>query len=141
MEPRAEPGLKISTLLSPVHRTGSLRSGLPWQHARADGGWEPDPWVWDDQGVVRHVKGRGLVVVSGCSHAGVINVLRNAVRVTGVLKVQGFVGGPHLNGGLFEPIILRTVEALAGIGPDVLVLGHCTGWRATHAIAWPARGG
>ena len=112
-----------------------MKGGLPWQRARADGGWEPDPWTWDDQGVMCHVKGRGLVVVSSCSHAGVINVLRNAARVTGVPKVHGFVSGLHLIGGLFEPIIPWTVEALAGIAPDVVVPGHCTGWRATHAIA------
>ena len=118
-----------------VERVTDFETGFPWQHARADGGWEPDPWTWDDQGVMCHVKGRGLVVVSSCSRAGVINVLRNAARVTGVPKVHGFVGGLHLSGGLFEPIILRTVEALAGIAPDVVVPGRCTGWRATHAIA------
>src|SRR3990170_1141134 len=118
-----------------VERVTDFETGFPWQHARADGGWEPDPWIGDDPGVVCHVKGRGLVVVSSCSRAGVINVLRNAARVTGVPKVHGFVSGLHLIGGLFEPIIPWTVEALAGIAPDVVVPGHCTGWRATHAIA------
>ena len=70
---------------------------------------------------------RGLVVVSSCSHAGVIDALRNVARVKGVPKVHGFVGGLHLTGGLFEPIIPRTVEAIAGIVPDVVVPGHCTG--------------
>ena len=116
-----------------VERDTDFETGL--QRARADGGWEPDPWTWDDQGVVCHVTGRGLVVVSSCSHAGVINMLRNAARVTGMPKVHGFVGGLHLTGGLFEPIIPRTVELLAGFVPDVVVPGHCTGWRATHAIA------
>lgn len=79
-----------------VERATDFERGFPWQHARTAGGWEPDPWIWDDQGVVCHVKGRGLVVVSSCSHAGVINVVRNAARVTGMPKVHRFVGGLHL---------------------------------------------
>ena len=80
-----------------VERVTDFETGFPWQHARADGGWEPDPWIGDDPGVVCHVKGRGLVVVSSCSHAGV-NVLRNAPRGMGVPEVHGFVGGLHLTG-------------------------------------------
>lgn len=118
-----------------VERTTDFEKGFPLQHMRTDGGWEPDPWIWDDQGVVVDVKGKGLVVVSSCSHAGVINVLRNAQRVTGAKHVYGFVGGLHLTGGLFEPIIPRTVEELLKIAPDVVVPGHCTGWKATHEIA------
>jgi len=89
---------RLSSGFSRFARSRTVKAGFPWQHARADGGWEPDPWIWDDQGVVCHVKGRGLVVVSSCSHAGVINVLRNAAQATGVPKVHGFVGGLHLTG-------------------------------------------
>jgi 7,8-dihydropterin-6-yl-methyl-4-(beta-D-ribofuranosyl)aminobenzene 5'-phosphate synthase len=81
------------------------------------------------------VKNRGLVVVSSCSHAGVINVLRHAQRLTGITDVYAFVGGMHLSGGLFEPIIPRTIAELAAIGPAVVAPGHCTGWKATHEIA------
>ena len=97
--------------------------------------WEPDPWIWDDQGIICNVKGRGLVVVSSCSHSGVVNVLRNAQRITGVEKVHAFIGGLHLTGGLFEKIIPETVEELKKIRPDVIVPGHCTGWRAAHQIS------
>ncbi len=118
-----------------VQRTTDFEKGFPYQHARRDGDWEPDTWIWDDQGVVCNVKGRGLVVVSSCSHAGVINVLRNAQRVTGVNKVHAFIGGLHLTGGIYEPIIPSTMDELAAIGPEVIVPGHCTGWKATHEIA------
>ena len=67
--------------------------------------WEPDPMIWDDQNVIVNVKDRGLVIVSGCSHAGAVNVLRNAQRLTGEKRIRGFVGGCHLTGGIFEPII------------------------------------
>jgi len=65
----------------------------------------------------------------------VVNVLRNAQRVTGVEKIHGFIGGLHLTGGTFEKIIPETVEELKKIRPDVIVPGHCTGWRAAHQIS------
>lgn len=119
-----------------VNRETDYEKGFPLQWAQThDGGWEPDTWIWDDQAVVCHVRNKGLVVLSSCSHAGVINVLRHAQRITGVDTVYAFVGGMHLTGGLFEAIIPRTIDDLAAIGPRYVVPGHCTGWRATHEVA------
>lgn len=118
-----------------VERLTSFEKGFPIHHVRHNGGWEPDPWIWDDQGIICNVKGLGLVVVSSCSHSGVVNILRNAQRITGVKKVHAFIGGLHLTGGIFEKIIPETVEQLKGIGPRIVVPGHCTGWKATHQIA------
>lgn len=119
-----------------VERTTDFEKGFPVQWARTeDGGWERDVWVWDDQAVVCNVKDKGLVVLSSCSHAGIINVLRHAQRITGVQKVHAVVGGMHLTGAIMEPLIPRTIAEVAAIGPDVLVPGHCTGWRATHELA------
>ncbi len=118
-----------------VERVTDFEKGFPLQQARANGGWEPDTWIWDDQAVVCHLKDKGLVVLSSCSHAGVINVLRHAQRLTGIDKVYAFVGGLHLTGGLFEGIIPRTITELASIGPTIVVPGHCTGWKATHEVA------
>src|SRR5579862_6481834 len=61
--------------------------------------------IWDDQNVIVNVKNNGLVIVSGCSHAGAVNVLRNAQRLTGEQRLAAFIGGLHLTGGIFEPII------------------------------------
>lgn len=118
-----------------VERVTDFEKGFPLQQARTDSGWEPDTWIWDDQAVVCHVKDKGLVVLSSCSHAGVINVLRHAQRLTGIDKIYAFVGGMHLTGGLFEPIIPRTITELISIGPALVVPGHCTGWKATHEVA------
>ncbi len=118
-----------------VERTTDFEKGFPLQHARTQGGWEPDTWIWDDQPMVLNLRGKGLVVLSCCSHAGIINVLRHAQRITGEQKVYAVVGGLHLTGGLFEPIIPRTIDELAAIRPDVLVPCHCTGWKATHELA------
>jgi 7,8-dihydropterin-6-yl-methyl-4-(beta-D-ribofuranosyl)aminobenzene 5'-phosphate synthase len=119
-----------------IERVTDFEQGFPIQYARThDGGWELDRWIWDDQAVVVHVRERGLVVLSSCSHSGAINLLRHAQGLTGVDRVYAFVGGMHLTGGLFEPIIGRTLEEMAAIGPAVIVPGHCSGWRAIHALA------
>jgi 7,8-dihydropterin-6-yl-methyl-4-(beta-D-ribofuranosyl)aminobenzene 5'-phosphate synthase len=118
-----------------VERATDFEVGFPYHQKRVDDRWEPDPWVWDDQAVVVHVRDRGLVVLSGCSHSGGVNVLRHAQQVTGVEKIHCFVGGLHLPGVLLEPIIDRTVAELARIGPDILVPGHCSGWKAIHRIS------
>jgi 7,8-dihydropterin-6-yl-methyl-4-(beta-D-ribofuranosyl)aminobenzene 5'-phosphate synthase len=118
-----------------VDRVTSFEKGFPLQLVRTNGGWEDDRWVWDDQAVVCQLKDKGLVILSSCSHAGAINVIRHAQRITGIQHVHSFVGGLHLTGGLFENIIPQTVNELVRINPDVIVPGHCTGWRATHEIA------
>jgi 7,8-dihydropterin-6-yl-methyl-4-(beta-D-ribofuranosyl)aminobenzene 5'-phosphate synthase len=119
-----------------VERTTEFEKGFPFQSwLNHDGRWEPDPWTWDDQPVVANVKGKGLVVVSGCSHAGVINILRHAQKVAGVAHVAGVIGGLHLTGNAFEPVIAPTLAELVKIRPDTVVPGHCSGWKAAHRIA------
>ena len=119
-----------------VERVTDFEPGFPIQQARtAEGAWEPDVWVWDDQAVVCHIKGKGLLVLSSCSHSGIINVLLHARRITGIEQVYGLVGGMHLTGGLMEPLIPRTLAELATIAPSVVVPGHCTGWKATHELS------
>lgn len=119
-----------------VERTTDFEKGFPVHQRRTpDGGWEPDPFIWDDQNVVVNVRGKGLVVVSGCSHSGAVNVLKNAQRLTGESRIASFIGGFHLTGGLFEPIIPATVAAVTELGVERLVPAHCTGWRATHMLA------
>jgi 7,8-dihydropterin-6-yl-methyl-4-(beta-D-ribofuranosyl)aminobenzene 5'-phosphate synthase len=118
-----------------VERTTAFEQGLKNQQAEIDGTWQPDPWVYDDQAIVINVGGKGLVVVTGCGHAGVINILRQAQLQTGVEQIYALLGGFHLSGPLFEPIIPQTVEALQQINPAIIVPAHCTGWRATFRIA------
>ncbi len=118
-----------------VERTTDFEKGLRFQVAEQENGqWTPDPMVWDDQGIIVNVNGKGLVIVSSCSHSGVVNILRNAQKITGISKIYGFVGGLHLP-GIFEEIIPQTVQELEKIHPDVIVPGHCSGWKATHEIA------
>lgn len=118
-----------------TERSSGFERGMPAQQALVDGCWEPDPWTWDDQAIVLNVRGRGLVVLSGCSHSGAVNVLRTARAQTGVDTVCAFVGGMHLAGPAFEPIIPATVAAVGQLAPEVLMPGHCTSWRAQVALA------
>ena len=82
-----------------------------------------------------NVRGKGLVILSSCGHSGVINVLYHIRKVTGEDRIHGFIGGLHLTGGLFESILPRTVRELVALSPDLIVPGHCTGWKATHSVA------
>jgi 7,8-dihydropterin-6-yl-methyl-4-(beta-D-ribofuranosyl)aminobenzene 5'-phosphate synthase len=118
-----------------IERTTAFEQGLKNQEAEIDGAWQPDPWVYDDQAMVIHVRNKGLVVITGCGHAGVINILYQVRSQTGVEQIYTLLGGFHLTGALFEPIIPQTVEALRKINPAVVVPAHCTGWRATQRIA------
>ena len=118
-----------------VDRTTPFERGFPIHEALRGSSWEPDPLILDDQALIVNVAGKGLVVLTGCGHAGIVNICRYAQRLTGESRVYAVLGGFHLNGPLFEPIIDDTVAALGTMAPQVVVPTHCTGWRATHALA------
>jgi len=118
-----------------VERLTAFEQGFQIHYAQSEAGWELDPMIWDDQNLIVNVEGKGLVIVSGCSHAGAVNVLRNAQRLTGIERVAGFIGGLHLTGGIFEAIIAPTVDAFVTAGIDCLLPAHCTGWKAVHQLA------
>jgi 7,8-dihydropterin-6-yl-methyl-4-(beta-D-ribofuranosyl)aminobenzene 5'-phosphate synthase len=71
----------------------------------------------------------GLVVVSSCSHAGIVNMLRQGIKLTGEERVRAVVGGYHLIDADEERIKL-TVKALKDLGVEKIFTGHCTGLRA-----------
>jgi 7,8-dihydropterin-6-yl-methyl-4-(beta-D-ribofuranosyl)aminobenzene 5'-phosphate synthase len=73
-----------------------------------------------------NLKGRGLVVVTSCGHAGIINTVRQAQQVSGVNKLHALVGGFHL-GPAPGRYIAETVSALKALDPDVVVPMHCSG--------------
>ena len=135
---RREPSLLAGgTMLitGEVDRTTDFEHGMPPAHQAWDGhGWHHDPTVIDDQALVVNLRGRGLVVLTGCGHAGVVNIVRHAMRLTGVNQLHAVIGGFHLSGPAFEPIISPTVAALTELAPSLIVPGHCTGWRAQHAL-------
>jgi 7,8-dihydropterin-6-yl-methyl-4-(beta-D-ribofuranosyl)aminobenzene 5'-phosphate synthase len=118
-----------------VERTSGYEPGFPVQEAWRNDHWDPDPLVLDDQAIVVNVRDRGLVVFTGCGHAGIVNIARYALALTGESKVYGLFGGFHLNGPLYEPLIERVCQDLGAMQPSLIVPAHCTGWRAQHALA------
>jgi 7,8-dihydropterin-6-yl-methyl-4-(beta-D-ribofuranosyl)aminobenzene 5'-phosphate synthase len=117
-----------------VPRTTGYEPGFPPQQAWLGGRWEPDPLVLDDQALVVDIKDKGLLVITGCGHAGVVNICRYAQRLTNDRPLHALMGGFHLNGPLFEPLIPQVLDDLDALGPSVIVPAHCTGWRAQHAM-------
>ena len=89
----------------------------------------------DERYVAAHVKGKGAVVFTACSHAGVINVLKDARNVCGDVPLWAVMGGFHLSGEKIEQIIPDTVKDIQSFGLKRIVPAHCTGWRAVHALA------
>jgi 7,8-dihydropterin-6-yl-methyl-4-(beta-D-ribofuranosyl)aminobenzene 5'-phosphate synthase len=118
-----------------IPRKTSYEKGFNYQMAYVDGQWRHDPWIIDDRAIAINIKGKGLVVLSGCAHAGIINSVSYAQQITGTEKVYAVLGGFHLAGKEFESRIEYTSEALQRINPKLLVPSHCTGWRAMCAIA------
>ncbi|MGP4056386.1 MBL fold metallo-hydrolase [Mycobacterium sp. 4D054] len=135
---RRQPSLlldKSVLITGEVDRTTDFERGMPNHERWHDGRWEPDPLILDEQGLVVHLRGRGLVVMTGCGHAGAVNIARHAMRLTGVDRLHALLGGFHLTGPAFEPIIEPTVAAFTDMAPDLLVPAHCTGWKAQHRLA------
>jgi 7,8-dihydropterin-6-yl-methyl-4-(beta-D-ribofuranosyl)aminobenzene 5'-phosphate synthase len=118
-----------------VPRTTGYEPGFPPQQAWLGGKWEPDPLVLDDQALIIDIRDKGLLVMTGCGHAGVVNICRYARRLTDDRPLHAVAGGFHLNGPRFEPLIPRVLADLAEMTPAVLIPAHCTGWRAQHAMA------
>jgi 7,8-dihydropterin-6-yl-methyl-4-(beta-D-ribofuranosyl)aminobenzene 5'-phosphate synthase len=110
------------------HKT-DFEKGFPSAHYQEEGREKWDP-IEDDTSIVMNLKGKGLVVLSGCAHAGIVNTVNYAREVTGIDKVHAVMGGFHLSGILFEGIIGRTVEELRKIHPDYIIPCHCTGRKA-----------
>ena len=127
-------GSDLIMVLGEVERVTDFEKGFPWAEAKMDDDWVVDPFR-DDQGVAVKVKGKGLVVISGCAHAGIINTVKHAQKVTGMDKVHAVLGGFHLTGPLFEPIIGPTIEEMKRVAPDFVVPMHCTGWKAINQFA------
>jgi 7,8-dihydropterin-6-yl-methyl-4-(beta-D-ribofuranosyl)aminobenzene 5'-phosphate synthase len=114
-----------------VERTTPFEKGMPNALVEKDGELIFDPFI-DDQAIVLKLNDKGLVVISGCAHAGIVNTLMFAQKTTGEQKIHAVLGGFHLSGPFFEKFHEPTVEALKKIDPDVLMPMHCTGWKAIH---------
>jgi 7,8-dihydropterin-6-yl-methyl-4-(beta-D-ribofuranosyl)aminobenzene 5'-phosphate synthase len=118
-----------------IPRITAYERGLVGQVRRLsdDAPWEPDPLLMDERFLAVHLRGKGLIVFSACSHAGVVNVLHHARALFPGVKLHAVMGGFHLSGPT-EAIIPDTVSDLADFGLDLIIPAHCTGWRAVNAL-------
>jgi 7,8-dihydropterin-6-yl-methyl-4-(beta-D-ribofuranosyl)aminobenzene 5'-phosphate synthase len=82
-----------------------------------------------EQSLVFNVKGKGLVVVSSCAHAGIVNTVKHAQKMAGIEKVHAVIGGFHLSGAKPD-VIQRTIADIKAIAPEYIVPMHCTGFEA-----------
>jgi len=117
-----------------VERVTKFEKGMPNAVLERNGKLEQD-LIADDQSLVLNLKGKGLVVLSGCAHAGIINTILHARKITGIREIHTVMGGFHLSGSVFEPIIEETIKELKQMDPAVIVPMHCTGWKAIERFS------
>jgi 7,8-dihydropterin-6-yl-methyl-4-(beta-D-ribofuranosyl)aminobenzene 5'-phosphate synthase len=87
-----------------------------------------------EQALFFNLKGKGLVVLSGCAHAGIVHTVRQAQRVSGIEQIHAILGGFHLINAKPE-IIMSTVTELMTMRPKYIAPAHCTGFEALVAFS------
>lgn len=120
-------------LTGEIPRVAPFEQGAPNLEVERDGRREKDLFPGEIS-LVFLVEEKGLVVVSSCAHAGIVNTVRLARELTGEEKVLAILGGFHLTGAPDEKIN-RTVEALKEINPGMIVPMHCAGFAALKKIS------
>jgi 7,8-dihydropterin-6-yl-methyl-4-(beta-D-ribofuranosyl)aminobenzene 5'-phosphate synthase len=121
-----------------IPRQTSYETGLPGHMSKRAGTWEVDEDINDERYLAVKIRGQGVVVFSACSHAGVVNVMKDAMRELseGDDPLFAVMGGFHLSGGkTVQGRITETVRDMVRLKPKLVVPGHCTGWRAKVALA------
>lgn len=117
-----------------VDRTTTYEMGMQGQEVFKEDSWQPDSLTLDDQALVANIRGKGLVIITGCGHAGIVNICNYAKKLTGENKIHAIIGGFHLPDGLDPAIIRNTVRDIKFLNPDWLVPAHCTGQQAVLAL-------
>jgi 7,8-dihydropterin-6-yl-methyl-4-(beta-D-ribofuranosyl)aminobenzene 5'-phosphate synthase len=119
--------------LGEVDRGTEFEKGMP-NAFFTDKGVETRDAIEEDTGIAMNLKGKGLVILTGCAHAGIVNTVNYARTVTGVDPVHVIMGGFHLAGPAFEPIVGKTIAELKKINPTYIVPTHCTGRKSVMEI-------
>jgi 7,8-dihydropterin-6-yl-methyl-4-(beta-D-ribofuranosyl)aminobenzene 5'-phosphate synthase len=134
---RRTPSLLADNMIAvtgEIERSTEFEKGLPNAFVERNGTLEHDK-ILDDQGLVIKLKEKGLVIISGCSHAGIINTVMYAKKITGINEIHAIMGGFHLQGPAFEPIIEKTIAEFKNLEPERIIPMHCTGWKAIKQIS------
>lgn len=132
--PHAVGGLFLGSGL--IDRVTAYETGLVGHHTFRGEDCVPDPLILDERFLAAHVRGRGVSVLSACSHAGVVNACLGAMALFPDVPIDVVLGGYHLAGAAMEQRIVDTVRDLRElVRPRIVAPGHCTGWRAKAALA------
>jgi 7,8-dihydropterin-6-yl-methyl-4-(beta-D-ribofuranosyl)aminobenzene 5'-phosphate synthase len=115
-------------LTGSIERVTEYEKGSPILLIKRGDKMQPDLFM-GEQSLVFDLKGKGLVVVSSCAHAGIVNTVKYAQKMTGIGKVHAVIGGFHLSGAKPE-VIQRTIADVKAIAPEYIVPMHCTGFEA-----------
>lgn len=119
-----------------IERITTYETGLHGHHSFHGDAAAPDPLIMDERYMVANVRGRGISVLSACSHAGIVNACLSAQAAFPDIPVDVVLGGYHLAGKVMEQRIEATIEDLdTRIQPRLVAPGHCTGWRAKARLA------
>lgn len=119
-----------------IPRVTRYETGLAGHHSFRAGRLEADPLIMDERFLAARVRGRGVTVLSACSHAGIVNACLGAQQAFAGAPIDVVLGGYHLAGRVMEQRIEETVRDLGAlIRPRIVAPGHCTGWRAKAALA------
>jgi 7,8-dihydropterin-6-yl-methyl-4-(beta-D-ribofuranosyl)aminobenzene 5'-phosphate synthase len=116
-----------------VPRVSGFEKGLPNAYLERNGNQENDD-ILDDQSIVIRLKDRGLLIISGCAHAGIINTVKQCLKITAIDEVYAIIGGFHLAGNIEEKVREETLNAIEEIGPEVIIPMHCTGFDSIAKI-------
>jgi 7,8-dihydropterin-6-yl-methyl-4-(beta-D-ribofuranosyl)aminobenzene 5'-phosphate synthase len=117
-----------------VPRRSYEQAGTPPSRAYREGDEFVRDWLEDDQAIVINVREKGLVVLSGCAHSGIVNTVQYAKEISGVDEVYAILGGFHLAPAKDDEIE-RTIDEIIKLRPKVVVPTHCTGFKAIAQFA------
>ena len=117
-----------------VPRTSFEKAGIPPRRSYRQGDTFIPDQLEDDQSIVINLRGKGLVVLTGCAHAGVINTIRYARQISGVDRIWAILGGFHL-APAGEEDIQRTIDAIQDLEPALVAPTHCSGFKAIGEFA------
>jgi len=117
-----------------VDRITNYEKGMKGQEVFVEDSWQPAPLTLDDQALIAKVKGKGLVIITGCGHAGIVNICNYAKKLTGENKIHAIIGGFHLPDTLDPMVIENTVSDIKNLKPDWLIPAHCTGQQAIMSL-------
>jgi 7,8-dihydropterin-6-yl-methyl-4-(beta-D-ribofuranosyl)aminobenzene 5'-phosphate synthase len=117
-----------------VPRLSFEKAGTPSALRYREGDALVRDYMEDDQALFINVRGKGLVVVAGCAHAGIVNTVKHAQEISGVDQVWAVLGGFHLASASDEDV-QRTIDELEKLEPTMVVPSHCTGFSAISQFA------